>query len=154
GSARHTPLPPTVSSRSFEFGSLFDPVAALGVDDSDKPDDAAVAAIPVPREERERAAPAGDLVEVAADVLDAENAVLEQDAVHRLPFGKVVLPVAAAGPLAVLLGEMRMQPPRALGTDGSGERMVVGLGVVADHLDLLLHEPFAGRRHEARRAAE
>ena len=32
--------------------------------------------------------------------------------------------------------------------------MIVGLRVVADHLDLLLHEPMAGRRHKAGRAAE
>ena len=68
--------------------------------------------------------------------------------------GKVVLPVAAAGPLAIFLGEMRMQRAVALRADGGGERMVVGLRVVADHLDLLLDEPFAGRRHEAGRAAE
>ena len=47
-----------------------------------------------------------------------------------------------------------MQRTVALRADGGGERMVVGLGVVADHLDLLLDEPIAGRRHEAGRAAE
>ena len=47
-----------------------------------------------------------------------------------------------------------MQRPVALRADRGGERMVVGLGVVADHLDLLLDEPLAGRRHEAGRAAE
>jgi hypothetical protein len=49
---------------------------------------------------------------------------------------------------------MRVQRPVALRADGGCEWMVVGLRVVADHLDLLLHEPFAGRRHEAGRAAE
>ena len=47
-----------------------------------------------------------------------------------------------------------MQRAVALRPDRGGERMVVGLGVVADDLDLLLDEPFAGRRHEAGRAAE
>src|SRR5262249_54942282 len=37
---------------------------------------------------------------------------------------------------------------------GGGEGMVVGLGVVADDLDLFLDEPLARRRHEAGRAAE
>jgi hypothetical protein len=67
----------------------------FGVGDGDETNDAAVAAIPVPREKREGAALAGDLVDVAADVLDAEDAVLEQDAVDRLPLRKVILPVAA-----------------------------------------------------------
>src|SRR6202008_11972 len=114
----------------------------------------AVAAIPVPGKECEGAAPPGDLVEIATDILDAENAVLEQDAVHRLPLRAIVLPVAAPGPLAIFLGEMRMQRPVALRADRGGERMVVGLGVVADHFDFLLDEPFARRLHEAGRGAE
>ena len=73
---------------------------------------------------------------------------------HRLPFGEVVLPVAAARPFLVFFGKMRVQRSVALRADGGGERVIVGLGVVADHLDLLLDEPFAGRRHEAGRAAE
>src|SRR5690606_39778752 len=68
--------------------------------------------------------------------------------------GEIVLPVAAARPLLVLFGEMRMQWAVALRADGGGERMVVGLGVMAHDLHLLLHEPVAGRRHEARRTAE
>ena len=47
-----------------------------------------------------------------------------------------------------------MQRPVALRADRGRERMIVGLGVVADHLDLLLDEPLAGGRHEAGRAAE
>src|SRR5256885_3351850 len=86
----------TVSWRSFEFRSLFDPVGALRVDHGDEADNAAVAAVPVPREEREGAAPPGHLVELAADVLDAEDAILEQNAMHRLPLREVLLPVAAA----------------------------------------------------------
>jgi hypothetical protein len=49
---------------------------------------------------------------------------------------------------------MRVQRPVALRPDGGGQRMIVGLGIVADHLHLLLDEPLAGRRHEAGRAAE
>ena len=46
------------------------------VDDREHPDHAAVAARPAPRQGHERAALAGDLVEVAADVLDAGDAAL------------------------------------------------------------------------------
>src|SRR6516165_4360850 len=133
---------------------MLDAIGTLRVDDGDEPDNAAVAAFPVPREQREGAAPAGDLVDVAADILDAENAVLEQNAVDRLPVREVILPVAPAGPLPVFLGEMGMQRAVALRADGGGERMVVRLGIMADDLDLLLDEPLAGRGHETRRAAE
>ena len=47
-----------------------------------------------------------------------------------------------------------MQRAVAMRADRGGERMVVGLGVVADDLDLLLDEPVGGRRHEARALAE
>src|SRR5262245_64789520 len=140
--------------RSSELLPLVDPELLARVSDRDQPHDAAVAALPVPRKERKRAAPPGDLVDVAADILDAENAVLEQDAVHRLPFREIVLPVATARPLLVFLGEVRMQRAVALRADRGGERVIVGLGVVADDLHLLLDEPLAGRRHKAGRAAE
>ena len=51
-------------------------------------------------------------------------------------------------------GEMRMQRPVALRTDRSRQRMIVGLGIVADDFHFLFHEPFAGRRHEAGRVTE
>src|SRR4051812_30458929 len=140
--------------RSSELLPLLDPIRAFGVGDGNETNDAAVAAIPVPREKREGAALAGDLVYVAADVLDAEDAVLEQDAVDRFPFRKVILPVAASRPLLVFLGEVRMQRAVALRPDRGGERMVVGLGVVADHLHLLLDEPLTGRGYETGRPAE
>ena len=47
-----------------------------------------------------------------------------------------------------------MQRTIALRADGGRQRMVVGLGVVADDLDFLLDEPLARRRHEAGRVAE
>ena len=49
---------------------------------------------------------------------------------------------------------MRVQWAVALRADGGRERVVVGLRVMADHLDLFLDEPFAGRRHKPGRAAE
>ncbi len=76
-----------------------------------------VAAVPIPREEGEGAAPASHLVEIATDILDAEDAVVEQDTVHRLPFREVILPVAATGPFAVFVGKMRMQWAVALRAD-------------------------------------
>src|SRR5262249_54942281 len=107
---------------------LLDPVGALGVDDGDQANDAAVAALPIPREQREGAALAGDLVDVAADILDAEDAVLEQDAVDRLPVGKILLPVASARPCLAFLGQMRMQRAVALRADGGGGRRGRGDG--------------------------
>src|ERR1700752_4768311 len=112
------PSPRRAFARSSELLPLLDAIGALGIDDGDQADDAAVAAIPVPREEREGAALARDLVDVAADILDAEDAVLEQDAMHGLPFREVVLPVAPARPLLVFVGEMRMQRAVALRADG------------------------------------
>ena len=86
-SARRACVRPCCLGRR-EERPLLDAVGWPRIGDRHQADDAAVAAIPVPREEREGEALAGDLVDVAADILDAENAVLEQDAVHRLPFGE------------------------------------------------------------------
>src|SRR5260370_8851543 len=95
-------LLPRVSARSSEFLPFLDPIGALGISDCHQADDAAVAALPVPRKQREGDAPPGELVEIAAHILDAENAVLEQDAVDRLPFRDVVLPVDSAPRLIAL----------------------------------------------------
>jgi hypothetical protein len=72
----------------------------------------------------------------------------------RLPFGEVVFPVASAGPLAVFLCQMWMQRSVSLRTDCGGERVIVGLCIVTDNLDLFLDEPFAGGWYETWRAAE
>src|SRR3954447_7000786 len=143
GSAPRRLSPRKISAQSSELLPLLNSIAALWVDHRDQADDAAVAAVPVPGEEREGASLAGDLVDIAADVLDAEDTVLEQDAMDRLPFRKVLLPVAAARPFLVFLRQMRMQRTVALRPDRGRQRMVVGLGVVADDLDLLLDKPLA-----------
>src|SRR4029079_14445476 len=152
GPRRVSPL--RACGQSSEFPPALDTILAGRIDDRDQPYDAAVAAFPVPRKIGEGAAFSGDLVDIAADILNSENAVVEQDAVDRLPFRKIVFPVAPAGPFPIFLGQVRMQWAIALGADCRCERMVIRLRVVADHLDLLFDEPFAGRRHEARRAAE
>src|SRR6202011_2263648 len=85
GWALRRALLPRVSARSSEFLPFLDPIGALGIGDRHQADDAAVAALPVPGKQREGDAPAGDLVEIAAHVLDPQNAVLEQDAVDRFP---------------------------------------------------------------------
>src|SRR4029077_1845521 len=112
-----------------EFLPLFDPVSAFRVDDGDQPDDTAVAAIPIPGKERKGAAAAGDLVEVAADILNPEDAVLEEDPVHRLPFGKILLPIASARPFLVFRRQMRMQRSVTLRPDRGRKWMVVGLRI-------------------------
>ena len=47
-----------------------------------------------------------------------------------------------------------MQRAVTLRADGGRQRMIVGLGVVADDLDLLFDEPLAGRRDEAGRVTQ
>src|SRR5690606_37702139 len=154
GSAPRMALLLKICARSCECLPALDAIRALWIGDCDEADDATIAAVPVPGEECEGAALARHLVKFAADILDAKDAIREKLAVHRLPFREVILPVAAARPFLVFLGEMRMQRTVALRPDGGGERMIVGLGVVTDDLHLLLHEPVGGRWHEARRAAE
>src|SRR5207248_8096412 len=105
--------------------ALLDAVVLRFVEHRDETDDAAVAAVPVPREEGEGDALAGHRVEVAADVLNAENAVGEELAVHGLPLGMGFLPVDPARPFLEFLGQMRMQRAVAVRADRGGERMVV-----------------------------
>src|SRR6478752_7343017 len=113
-----------------------------------------IAAIPIPGEISKGAPLSRDLVDVATDIFDSHDAVLEEDPMDGLPFGEIILPVAASRPLAVFLRQMRMQGAITLWADCGGERVIVRLRVVADHLDLLLHKPFAGGRHEAGCATE
>src|SRR3954462_7723423 len=87
-----------------------DAVLAGRVDDGDEADDAAVALDPAPGEGGEGDALAGDLVDVAADVLEADDAVAEQGAVARLPMREVVGHLAA-GVLLVLLDDRWDQRP-------------------------------------------
>src|SRR5271166_3897991 len=134
--------------------AALDAVVLRLVDDGDEPDDAPVAALPVPGEEREGDALARHGVKVAANVLDAEDPALEQDAMDGLPLGEVLLPVPPAGPFLVFLRQMRVERAVPVRADRGCERMVVGLGVVADDLDLLLDEPAPGGRHEAGALAE
>src|SRR4029077_4368349 len=131
-----------------------EPIGALRVDNGNKPYDAAVAALPIPGKQRKCAATAGDLVDIPSHILAPENAVLEQDAMPRLPIRKVRLPVAAARPLLVFLGEMRMQRAVALRPDGSGKGVIVGLGVMPAHLHFFLDNPSPRRGHETRCTAE
>ena len=59
----------------------------------------------------------------------------------RLPERMVVLPVPPAGPLLVFLGEMGMERTVAMRANRGRERVIVGLRIVSDDLDLLLDEP-------------
>src|ERR1700722_9926027 len=56
---------------------------------------AALAFRPAPWKGEETAASSGDLVDLAADILDARNAVRHHDLVRRLPVRKVLDDVAA-----------------------------------------------------------
>src|SRR5919112_592517 len=120
-----------------------DAVLAARVHDRDEADDAAVALDPAPREGGEGDAFAGDLVDVAADVLEADDAVAEQGAVARLPVGEVVGD-RAAGVLLVLLDHAWDERSVRLHADGGAERVVERLAVDAEALYLLCREPLAG----------
>src|SRR4051812_3586450 len=119
-----------------------DAVIARRVDDRDEADDAAVALDPAPRERGERDALAGDLVDVAADVLEADDAVAEQRPVARLP-EREVLGHLAPGVRLVLLDHARDERPVRLDADGGAERVVERLAVDPEALDLLVPQPLA-----------
>src|SRR5574341_959962 len=133
-----------------------DAVLAGRVDDCHQADDGAVAVLPADWEGGEGAAPAGDLVEVAADVLEADDAVAEELAVAGLPLGEVVAGVAP-GQLLVLVQRPRRQ--RGAGclrvpADGGRQRVVERLLVDADRLDPTLAQPDARLLVEAGRVDE
>src|SRR3989304_7798778 len=84
-----------------------DAKSLVGVGNCDQPYHTAVALRPAPGKGHERAALAGDEIEVAADVLDARDARPHHDLVRRLPMPEVVLDVAA-GELPVLVVQISM----------------------------------------------
>src|SRR5262245_44518502 len=112
----------------------------VGIDDGDHAQRAALAVGPAPREGDEGAALAGDLVDVAADVLDAGNATGNPDLVRRLPVREVVDDVAA-GLGKILVVEVRLRRPGTVRPEERAKRMVERLHVDADQLDLALHQP-------------
>src|SRR5690349_17878658 len=75
--------------------AVLDAVLAAPVDDGHQAHDATVALLPAPREGGESDALAGDLVDVAADVLDAADAGGEDRRVARLPIREVLDHLAA-----------------------------------------------------------
>src|SRR4051812_5908365 len=117
-----------------------DAVIARRVDDRDEADDAAVALDPAPGEGGEGDALAGDLVDVAADVLEADDAVAEQGAVAGLPVREVVGHLAA-GVLLVLLDHARDERAVRLHPDRGAERVVERLAVDPEAFYLLRRQP-------------
>ncbi len=109
----------------------FEPIIAGRIEDRDQPDHAGVALVPFPGEALERAALAGDLVEIGADVLDGRNAGGEQRLVRRIPLGKI-LDRLAPGRLLVFGQQILDLRAVAMRTDRRGERMIDGRGVDTD----------------------
>src|ERR671920_439679 len=72
------------------LAARLDPELAARVEHGHQADDAAVALDPAPREGGEGHALAGDEVDLAADVLEADDPVAEQRAVAGLPVREVV----------------------------------------------------------------
>ena len=137
--ARIIPSPPRLESK-----------ALLRVEHRDHAQRAAFAVRPAPREREEGAALAGDLVDVAADVLDARDAVGHHDLVRRLPV-REVLDDVAAGLGLVFVVEMRLRRSRPVRPEEGAERMIERLHVDADELDAALDQPFGGFFVEAGR---
>jgi len=134
---------------SESFASL-DAVLLTLVDHRNQANDAAITAIPVPREEGKGAALAGHSIKVATDVLNAENAIAEQLVVNRFPLREILFPATAAGPFFIFRLKMRKDGAIAVRTDRGCKRVVVGLGVVTDNLDALVDHPVSGGRNKAR----
>src|SRR5262249_12407666 len=118
----------------------FEPERLLRVEHRHHPQRAALPVRPAPREREERAALAGDLVDVAADVLDARDAVGHHDLVRRLPIREVLGDVAAGRGL-VLVVEMRLRRPRSVRAKERAERGIERLHVDADELDATFDDP-------------
>src|SRR5262249_61820997 len=112
----------------------------VGIDDGDPAQRAALAVGPAPREGEEGAALAGDLVDVAADVLDAGNAVGHHDLVRRLPVREVVDDMTA-GLGKILVVEVRLRRPGTVRPEERAKRMVERLNLGADQHDLAAHRP-------------
>src|SRR5262245_5455948 len=105
-----------------------EPELLLRIDRSDDAQCAALAVRPAPRKREERAALAGDGVDVAADVLDARNAVRHHDLVRGLPVREVVDDMAA-GHRLVLDVEMRLRRAGPVRPEERAERMIERLYV-------------------------
>src|SRR5262245_20811812 len=104
---------------------------------------AALAVRPAPGERKERAALASDLVDVAADILDARDAVGHHDLVRRLPIREILNDVAAGRSL-VFDVEMRLRRPRPMRPEERAEQMIERLHVDANELAAALDGPFGG----------
>ena len=109
--------------------------------------------MPFPRKALERAALAGEFVEIAADVFDGRNAGFEQRAVRRIPVREIPDRLAA-GRLLVFRQQIFDLRPVAVRAERGRQRMVDARGVDADHFDVLLGQPLGGAFAQARRIAE
>src|SRR5262245_40487607 len=111
---------------------------------------AALAVRPAPRERKARAPLAGELVDLAADVLDAGDAVGHHDLVRRFPVREVVDDVAA-GLGKVFVIEVRLRGSGPVRPEERAERMVERLHVDADELHAAFDNPFRRLFVESRR---
>src|SRR5258705_1696566 len=117
--------------------------ALLRIEHCDHTQGATFAIRPAPREREERATLAGDLVDVAANVLDARDAVGHHDLVRGLPIREILDDVAAGGGL-VLDFQEGLRGPMPVRPEECPERMIERLHVDADKLDAALDDPFRG----------
>src|SRR5215467_13940984 len=115
----------------------------LRIKHRDHPQRTALAVRPAPWECKEGAALAGDLVDVAADVFDAGDAVGHHDLVRRLPIREILDDVTAGRGLVFDI-EMRLRRARSMRPQERTERMIERLHVDADELDAALNDPFGG----------
>src|SRR5580704_867929 len=118
----------------------FESKRLLRIEHGDDAQRAALALRPAPRKREEAAAAAGDGIDIAADILDAGNAVGHHDLVRRLPVRKIFDDVMAGLGL-VLDVEMRLRRARTMRAEEGAKRMIERLHVDADQLDAAFHQP-------------
>src|ERR1700722_1461685 len=140
-------------SEIMSLSPRFETKRLLRIEHGDDTQRAALALRPAPRKREERAAAAGDGVDIAADILDAGDAVGHHDLVRRLPV-REILDDVMAGLGLVLDVERRLRRARSMRAEERAERMIERLHVDADEFDAAFHQPFRGFLVEAGRIGE
>src|SRR6185437_831834 len=100
----------------------FEPVSAYRIEEGDEADDAGIALAPQPGIGVEGRAPAGDLVEIAADILDGRDLRFQQRLMRGVPF-REILQRLAADRVLVLLGQISDLRPVAMRAQRGRERV-------------------------------
>ncbi len=142
-----------VSGRGFPRRAGLQAKLAFCIEHGDEADHASIALAPFPGKALEGAAPTGQFVDIAADVLDRRNAGFQQRPVRRIPFREIDDRLASAG---FLVFRQQIFDLRAVAVrpERGRQRMIDASRVDADHFDALFHKPRRGVLAQTRRIAE